>query len=226
MSDRFEQLLLKGAARLELELDPAGVQRLIIHRDLLRRWATKVNLTTVLDDRGMAERLYLDSALVARFLAPGISLHDVGSGAGFPGLVLKALRPDLEVTLTEARRKRVTFLKQAAREMDLGPGLDIRWQRLGWEAEGTPGQHPKEVWQEVISRASFPPEVWLEAGAGLVSVGGRLWIMAGQPHGPAEQPPDLARQPPPTGFELDRSVRYQLPFCGLQRWLIGLRRTG
>lgn len=226
MSDSFEDLLLRGAVQLGLELSPDAIARLVIHRDLLRRWAAKVNLTTVLDDRGMAERLYLDSALVARFLQPGVSLHDVGSGAGFPGLVLKALQPQLEVTLTEARRKRVSFLKQAAREMGLGPGLDIRWQRLGWNSDGSGEDRAVETWQEVISRASFPPEVWLEAGAGLVAVGGRLWIMAGQPHGPPEQPPDVARRVPLAGFELDRMERYQLPFCGLQRWLIGLRRKG
>lgn len=225
MSDRFEDLLLRGAARLDLDLSPEGIAQLVIHRDLLRRWAAKVNLTTVLDDRGMAERLYLDSALVAKFLEPEASLHDVGSGAGFPGLVLKVLLPELSVTLTEARRKRVSFLKQAAREMGLGPGLDIRWQRLGWGSDQPSPDGPEETWQEVISRASFPPEIWLEAGAGLVAVGGRLWIMAGQPHGPPDQPPDLALSIPVAEFELDRSVRYQLPFCGLQRWLIGLRRT-
>jgi 16S rRNA (guanine527-N7)-methyltransferase len=228
VSDPFLAALCEGANRLELELDPQVCERLVCHQRLLLRWAPKVNLTTVLEPRSMAERLYLDSAVVLPWLGAG-RLHDVGSGAGFPGLVLKALRPELAVTLTEARRRKVSFLRQAAREMGLESGLDIQWRRLGWEpnepAQADPGPGGEGRWDEVISRATFPPGEWIAQGAGLVAPGGRLWIMAGQPHGQTEEAPGWQPGALPAGLSLELRHAYRLPFCGLQRWLLSLRRS-
>lgn len=219
MSDKFVAWLGAGAAQLGLDLPAAAVARLVAHRQVLLKWAPKVNLTTVLDDLGMAERLYLDSAVVSPLLGGG-RVHDVGTGAGFPGLVLKALQPGLAITLSEARRRKVSFLGQAAREMDLQNDLDIRWQRVGWD----PPDQTNEHWDEVISRATFPPERWLEVGSRLVAPGGRLWVLAGQPHGQAEPLPDLEKGSLPDGFQVELRMPYRLPFCGLTRWLVGLRR--
>ncbi len=222
--DDFVTALLKGAEILGLQLPDEGVRRLRVHRRLLSKWAARVNLTTVSDPVGMAERLYLDSAVLSPHVEGKATVHDVGSGAGFPGLVLKALRPELKVTLTEARRKRVSFLKQAVREMGLDQGLEIRWERLGWEKSEQEDEH----WEEVVSRAAFPPEVWLEKGAPLVGRGGRLWVMAGQPHGrgagAVDQSKAFLKEGLPAGFSIQTFQTYRLPFCGKERWLVGLRR--
>ena len=218
----FEDSLREGAERLGITLPSEGIERLQAHRRVLLRWAPRVNLTTVLEPVAMAERLYLDSAICASQLVSSYALHDVGAGAGFPGLVLKALLPGLEVTLTEARRKRVSFLRQAAREMELEKGLTIRWARLGWEAKSSPTEE-LGLSQELISRATFPPETWIQQGAGLVEPGGRLWLMAGQPHGSGDVALTWERSVP-LGFELESVQAYRLPYCGLERWLVAYRR--
>ncbi len=224
----FIEYLQQGGRALGLELEPAALERLAAHQRLLLRWADKVNLTTVREPRAMAERLYLDSAVLAPALGASTRVHDVGSGAGFPGLVLKALRPELALTLTEARRKRVSFLHQAARAMGLGQGMEIRWQRLGWAGGGRrpqPADWAEPVWDEVVSRATLPPPLWVEQGSRLVAPGGRLWIMAGQPHGSGDARADWRSAGLPAGFRLEREQRYRLPFCGLERWLVALRRV-
>ncbi|HOX43695.1 MAG TPA: 16S rRNA (guanine(527)-N(7))-methyltransferase RsmG [Myxococcota bacterium] len=234
MSSTFLELLLEGARRLGLDLDPEGLRRLASHREVLERWAGRVNLTTVRDLEGQVERLYLDSAVVLPHLAPGARLHDVGTGAGFPGLVLKALRPELRVTLTEARHKRVAFLRAALREMGLheGEGLELRWSRVGW----TEPCRAAEAWDEVISRAVAPPAQWVRAAAPLVAPGGRLWVMSGAPHaddGDGEQGGEGSAEPagPPEGwalapgFRLEQVLPYTLPFCGLARRLVAIRRA-
>ena len=160
----FVDLLSKGAEAMGLALTAAGLERLDIHRRVLVKWAQRMNLTTVLEPVEMVDSLYLDSAVIAPRLPEGVRLQDVGSGAGFPGLVLKALRPDLRVCLVEARRRRVSFLKQAARDMGLAEGLEIRWQRLGIDPEPL----PEERWPELVSRATFPPPIWLETGLPLL----------------------------------------------------------
>jgi 16S rRNA (guanine527-N7)-methyltransferase len=219
----FQKILRVGSERLGIPIANEGAERLRVHFRLLCKWADRVNLTTVRDPGEMAELLYLDSAMLSKHIGPGSRLHDVGTGAGFPGLVVKALRPDLQVTLTEARRKKVSFLKQAAREMDLPGGLEIRHRRLGWETGDG-----REEWPEVVSRAAFPPREWIRLGAPLVALGGRLWVCSGQPCGEDEEGLDRHRADLeanlPGGFEMEPTCSYRLPYSGRERLLIPLRR--
>lgn len=87
--------------------------------DELLRWNTKINLTGYGDGRGVWVGLFLDSLALLPHLH-GASLLDIGSGAGFPGLVIALARPTLAVTLLDSRAKRVSFQKQAARLLGLG----------------------------------------------------------------------------------------------------------
>ncbi|MBW2701148.1 MAG: class I SAM-dependent methyltransferase [Deltaproteobacteria bacterium] len=219
MSESFVDLLCRGADRMGLDLDPEGLRLLQVHQEVLLKWAQRINLTTVLESKDMVDRLYLDSAVILSRLAPGVRLLDVGSGAGFPGLVLKALRPDLEVCLMEARRRRVSFLRQAVRDMGIGQGLEIRWQRLGIDPEPL----PKERWPELISRATFPPQIWCETGAPMLEAGGRLWVMAGQAHGDGDDGFDPSAARLPAGLEVEEEIPYALPYCGLKRRVVSLR---
>lgn len=79
---------------------------------LLLDWNTRMNLTAITDPEGIAVRHFADSIslLAAGNLPSGASVIDVGTGAGFPGMVLKILRPDLEVTLLDSLNKRLVFL--------------------------------------------------------------------------------------------------------------------
>lgn len=87
-------------------------------RELLR-WNQRINLTGYRDLNEVAVGLFLDSLALVPLLG-GESLLDIGSGAGFPGLVLALALPELRVTLLEARGKRVSFQKQAVRLLGLG----------------------------------------------------------------------------------------------------------
>jgi 16S rRNA (guanine527-N7)-methyltransferase len=219
----FEQALIDGAREMGLRIDIAARKRLLIHFRTLWHWSSKMNLTTVKEPRQMAARLYLDSLVPADRLTDGTSLHDVGCGAGFPGLILKACRPGLLVTLTEARRKKTTFLKQAARQMKLSDGLDIRWRRMGWEAEEL-----AENYEEVMSRAAFPPAEWLEQGSKQVAGAGRLWLFAGQPHGDGDLGETGSRrwidEHMPPGFEKEEEIAYKLPYTNQERVLMTFRK--
>jgi 16S rRNA (guanine527-N7)-methyltransferase len=215
----FSSYLIEGASRMGLALSKDSIQRLLVHHDLLIKWNKAINLTTVLDPQGMAEKLYLDSAVMYPQLGANADLHDVGTGAGFPGLVIKALLPGLKLTLTESRSKKVSFLKTAARAMDILDGLDIRWERVGERQPGT-----RALNREVVSRAAFPPDEWIKIGSRLVEPGGRLWIMAGQPHGENEPEPIWDQALSGFGLVLESRVLYRLPFCGRERFLVALRK--
>jgi len=111
-----------GAADLARHVDVSRetLDRLAAYLDLLRHWQKAINLVgrSTLDDPW--RRHILDSAQLVRYLLEGpISLADLGSGAGLPGLVLAILRA-LPVHLVEADRRKAQFLREAARQLGLG----------------------------------------------------------------------------------------------------------
>ena len=93
------------------------------------RWNKTHNLTAYNNWPVIAMGLMADSLILAEFCKQGSCL-DIGSGAGFPGLMLALARPDIKVTLIDARRKRVSFQQHAARMLNLG-NVSCVWGRAG-----------------------------------------------------------------------------------------------
>ena len=114
------QKFLGGMHRLGIDVSRETEGRLSDFVDLLARWQKAINLvgrTTVED---VWSRHLLDSAQLVPLLPSGAStLTDLGSGGGFPGLVVAALRPELDVTLIESDARKAAFLGEAARRMAL-----------------------------------------------------------------------------------------------------------
>ncbi|MDD4075567.1 MAG: 16S rRNA (guanine(527)-N(7))-methyltransferase RsmG [Eubacteriales bacterium] len=82
-----------------------------VYYDMLTDWNTRMNLTAITEREEVAKKHFADSLLPVSLLAHGAKLIDVGTGAGFPGLVLKIMRPDISLTLLDSLNKRVTFLQ-------------------------------------------------------------------------------------------------------------------
>ena len=117
-------LLTEGAAALGLELAPATLGHLQIYLEELKLWNAKTNLTGLKTDRDIVIKHFLDSLAVLPFLDGAASLVDLGSGAGFPGLVLKLARPHLALTLVEARQRKAAFLEYLAARFRL-TGVEV-----------------------------------------------------------------------------------------------------
>ncbi len=100
------------AEKAGLPLSPRQKEQFRIYAELLAEWNRKMNLTAIRTPEGIAEKHFLDSALILKFYSPpkGASVVDVGTGAGFPGVPLKILRPDLRLTLLDSLNKRLVFL--------------------------------------------------------------------------------------------------------------------
>ena len=121
------------------ELSSEAVDRLACHAELLERWNRVVRLVGEAAPAEWIRRHYAESVAARAYWRaaseeggrePG--LLDIGSGAGFPGLVLAALRPERPATLLEARERKAAFLAEAARELDLP---NVRVVRERFDAE-------------------------------------------------------------------------------------------
>ena len=97
------------------------LNQLQLYLDLLLKWNAKINLTAVRDSDEIVRRHFGESLFVGerlRLAAPS-TLIDIGSGAGFPGLPMKILAPEIEVTLIESQQKKVAFLREVIRTLRL-----------------------------------------------------------------------------------------------------------
>ncbi len=126
----FNQELLRLAGEAGLDLSPEQVSSLRIQAELMVQWNLRTNLTRILDVRDIVTRHILDSLIPIRRLPRGGRALDVGTGAGFPGVPLRIFNPEQRVTLLEANRKKVSFLKVLLSRLSL-EGLEVVWST--WE---------------------------------------------------------------------------------------------
>jgi 16S rRNA (guanine527-N7)-methyltransferase len=113
-----------------VQVTPHQADQIQHYVSLLLKWNQVVSLTSVTARHEIISRHFGESFYAASFvdLAHG-RLADVGSGAGFPGLALKILQPELEITLIESNGRKCSFLKEIARSLDLH-GVSVAQQRL------------------------------------------------------------------------------------------------
>ena len=201
--------LLVGAAQLGVRLDAATLARLDTYLALLQQWGRKINLTAIpLDDvERIATLHFLDSLACVAQIPPLASLPqptliDVGSGAGFPGVLCALIRPELRVTLVERVGKKAAFLLTLRRE------LGVQYDVESCDAERLIPARAAEGFGVAVSRAALPPPRWLELGSRLVAPSGYVLAMVseGEPVPHADGCDFLGQQ----SYELGVGVRHIL----------------
>lgn len=214
MCDRKQ--LLHGIELFQFDIAEAVVDRLLLYCQELQKWSRKVNLiarnTTA---KEMIEKHFLDSLtllpLLHRHGGSGASLLDVGSGAGFPGLVLAAALPELRVTLLEPRQKRTAFLRHVVRTLALG-NVQVREERL------ESGQTLPEQFTFITSRAVAAPVAFIAMLEQAVRAETLVILMQ------AEENQQFLAQCP--NWEAADSLQFRLPFSGHPRSLTLARKQG
>ncbi|MEO7649844.1 MAG: 16S rRNA (guanine(527)-N(7))-methyltransferase RsmG [Bryobacteraceae bacterium] len=94
------------------------ISKLEAHYELLIRWNRRLNLTRIEGEDDAAERHYAESLFLGSKLPEGeLSIVDVGSGAGFPGIPVAVLRPECRITLLECHQRKAVFLKESVRSL-------------------------------------------------------------------------------------------------------------
>lgn len=212
-------LLKEGARTLGLSVEPPVLEQLLLYLAELKRWNAKVNLTGLRTDRDIVSKHFLDSLAVLQFLGEAPSLADLGSGAGFPGLVLKILRPEMTITLVESRGKKAAFLEYVASVLKL-TGVTVAQVRLTPQLTRKWGPR----FAAVTSRATFALPRLVELAAPLLLPGGRLLALKGPGLSETEmsRAGTLAQDLGLTPLEL---LEYNLPLTGEPRLLVRAERT-
>ena len=115
-------ILRENAAGYGLTVSDDLARKLQIYASELKEWNEKINLTAITDDEGIALKHFLDCLLVSRYasIENGMKIIDVGTGAGFPGLVLAAAFPEISVTLLDSTGKKLKAVEAMAQAMGVG----------------------------------------------------------------------------------------------------------
>lgn len=127
MEEQFSLLLEKTFSHHGFPLTTEQIEQLTIYRTELQRWNEYINLTAIEDDSDVVYKHFLDSVGVLDHcdLKAGHNVIDIGSGAGFPGVVIKVYMPDIRLTLIEASEKKVSFLKYLVSRLGFDTSVNI-----------------------------------------------------------------------------------------------------
>ena len=114
-------ILKANATDYEIVISDDLAEKLEVYGKLLKEWNDKINLTAIKDDEGIAIKHFLDCLLVGKVadFKDGMNVIDVGTGAGFPGLVIAAAYPNVNVTLLDSTGKKLKAVENMAEEMGI-----------------------------------------------------------------------------------------------------------
>lgn len=213
-------LLREGADALGISLAPEEIGRYETYIRELLDWNQRMNLTAAHEPGEVAVKHVLDSLTCVRAvkLGRGVRTLDVGTGAGFPGVVLKIHAPDLPLTLLDSTRKKLDFLEHLTGVLGF---TDVATLHARAEDAGHDRRH-RERYDLVVARAVAELRVLLEFCLPFVRVGGTFLAMKG-PRGDEETAP--ARNALATlGGTLERVIPLSLPFEAGERRLIVVRK--
>lgn len=168
--------IIPACEEFGLMLDRTAIERLNAYGNLLVEWNEKMNLTAITEPKEVLYKHFLDCLLFFKNVKvpPNAKVIDVGTGAGFPGLVLKVARPDIDLTLMDGLNKRLTFLNAVLDE------LNLTAKTVHMRAEDG-GKNPayREQYDIACARAVANLPVLCEYCIPFVKVGGQFVAMKG-----------------------------------------------
>ena len=164
---------------LYLELEKLGItltdkqkEQLEIYKKFLIEYNKHTNLTRIIDENDIYLKHFYDSLTIVKYidLSNKNTLLDIGTGAGFPGMVLKIVYPNLDVTLLDSNNKKITFLKQLSEKLNINVNaIQARSEEYIKEK--------REYFDVVTSRAMANLRVLLELSIPYVKVNGNFIAM-------------------------------------------------
>lgn len=172
----FKEVLKKEASKKEIDLNYKMLERFEIYKDLLLEWNEKINLTAITDEYEVIMKHFIDCLELVKYIDKKEKVIDVGTGAGFPGLVIAIyFEGKLNITLLDALNKRINFLDNVVNKLNL-ENIDIVHGRA---EECAKMQQYRGKYDIVVSRAVASLPVLLEYEIPYVKTNGKCLIMKG-----------------------------------------------
>ena len=108
--DEFSKELIEMSNKIGIKLNLEEIEKLYKFMDLLLEWNEKINLTAITKPEDIILKHFIDSITIKKYIENKDKVLDMGTGAGFPGIPLKIMFPELKITLADSLNKRLLFL--------------------------------------------------------------------------------------------------------------------
>lgn len=210
----FSKIIEKYSEEIAIKLKEEQIDKFYKYMELLLEWNEKINLTAITSPEEIILKHFIDSITISKQIKKKAKVVDVGTGAGFPGIPLKIIREDIQLTLLDSLNKRINFLKETIEELQL-----TKTEAIHGRAEEF-GQNKKnrEQYDYAISRAVANLATLEEYLLPLVTINGNTISMKG---------PEIEKELEQgkksifvLGGKIDKIEKFQLPQSDIGRTLI------
>jgi len=208
-----KNLLIEGAKAFGIHLDGKAIGAFGLYLKELLKWNQKINLTAIRSEKGIVLKHYLDSLSVNPCLPQHVSILDIGSGAGFPGIPLKIVRPTFKISLIDSVRKKVDFQRHIIRMLGLKGTEAIHGRVQDTEILHSLGGR----FDITLSRAFSDLRTFLVLSFPFLKEGGTAIAMRGEID---HKETHLLAETEETPYRLKKAVPLTLPFSNFKRTIL------
>lgn len=173
--EEFKEIMISYAEKINIKFTEEQLEKFYQYMNMLLEWNEKINLTAIVEPKEVILKHFIDSLTINKYLKENATLADVGTGAGFPGIPLKILRPDIKITLVDSLNKRINFLNEVIEKLNLE---DIETVHSRIEDFGKNKSY-REKFDYVTARAVANLAVLSEYLIPIAKIGGKCVCMKG-----------------------------------------------
>ncbi|MDD3303321.1 MAG: 16S rRNA (guanine(527)-N(7))-methyltransferase RsmG [Clostridia bacterium] len=177
MKNEFKDVLREEASKIDINLTEEMLIKFEIYKELLVEWNKKMNLTAITEDYEVIMKHFVDCLEIVKYIHEGQNIVDVGTGAGFPGIVISIyFNSRIKMTLLDAQNKRLLFLEEVIKQLKL-QNIEIvqgRAEELAHKDEY------RQQYDIVVSRAVANLSTLLEFDSAYIKVGGKCLFLKGE----------------------------------------------
>jgi 16S rRNA (guanine527-N7)-methyltransferase len=203
-------MLSQGVQSLRLNLSVEQIDKMIAYLELLSKWNSIYNLTSIRDPKEMIKQHLLDSLSAAHAFKDAKNVLDVGSGGGLPGMILAIVYPEIRISMVDTVSKKTAFLNQARTELGLA-NVTVHTARVET-------LQVEQKFDVITSRAFSELSNFINWSGHLLSEGGRFLAMKGVS-------PDQEIERLPLGWTVTTIEALQVPGLDVERHLIFIEKN-
>ncbi len=217
--EEFKVKMERYAKQIGIVLDKKQIEQFYQYMELLLSWNEKMNLTAITKPEEIIVKHFIDSITIAKYIDRNKKLIDVGTGAGFPGIPLKIIRPDIQITLLDSLAKRVQFLEEVIKQLELEKieAIHFRVEEFGKDKKY------REQFDYATSRAVANLSTLSEYLLPLVKINGKCICMKGSTV--KEEIEQSQKAIMLLGGKVEEIEGFKLPESDIDRHVILLRKS-
>lgn len=212
----MREFLIEGIKILQIKYTDKKIENLLKYLELLKEYNSHTNLTAVRDDKSIIEKHFLDSLILQKFIKDEKSAIDIGTGAGFPGMVLAIFNENIEFTLVDSIGKKTKFLELVKEKLEL-PNVKI----VNSRAEDFISDETRERYDLGVCRGVSKLNTILEYIIPFLKIDGIFLSQKMEGTGEEEEASNALRL---LNSKITEVFECNLPYCGDRRVVIKIKK--